>query len=314
MTAQTQIIQVQDKEHFHELRSKGVGASDVAPILGLSNYRTAVDVWMEKTGKKEPFEGNELTRAGSKIEKVVAEYFEEESGHRIIKKTTDDYLVVHPVHEFMRCHPDREYFHKDFKGRGALECKTGYYKDIVKGELPLDWFCQNQYQLGILGYKQGSIAWLTFHFGPSFDFEEFEFSSSYFEMMQNEVGNFWINHVLKDIPPPAVNSEDTLKLFPEHFTGKKLIATPELFNEYNELVRIKSKIKALEADLEHLSEPIKMAMEDAESVWYESKSIITWKKSKDSEMVDSEKLKKEFPEIYSQVTKVRQGGRRFLLK
>jgi len=312
MTAQTQIKAV-NKEHFHELRSQGIGASDVAPLLGLSKYKTPLELWMEKTGKKEPFAGNELTRAGTKLEKVVVEYFEEESGHRVIKKTADDYLVIHPDHDYIRCHPDREYYLKS-GGRGVLECKTGYYKSVEKGSLPLDWYTQNQYQLGILGYDTGSIAWMTFSFGPAFDWEEFAFDPVLFDHILNEAGQFWINHVLKDIPPAAINSEDTLKMFPEHVTGKRLEASDELFTSYLQILQTKEQIKALEADLDQLTEPIKMAMGDAESVYYNGEAILTWKKSKDSVMVDSDALKTKYPEIFAECSKVRSGARRFLIK
>ena len=41
-----------NNQDFTRERSKYLGGSDLGAILGLSKYRTAVDVWLEKTGKQ----------------------------------------------------------------------------------------------------------------------------------------------------------------------------------------------------------------------------------------------------------------------
>lgn len=40
-----------NNQDFTCKRSHFIGGSDLAAILGLSPYRTAVDVWLEKQGK-----------------------------------------------------------------------------------------------------------------------------------------------------------------------------------------------------------------------------------------------------------------------
>lgn len=42
-----------EKEWLEE-RKKGIGGSDAATILGLNPYKSNIDLWAEKTGKKEP--------------------------------------------------------------------------------------------------------------------------------------------------------------------------------------------------------------------------------------------------------------------
>ena len=295
-------------------RTSFIGASEVGACLGISHWRTPVDLWLEKTGRTKPFEGNELTKAGHKLEHAVSLYFEEESGHRVIKKTTEEYSVIHPIHDFIRCHPDREYFRTDGGGRGALELKTKYFNTPEKGDLPLDWYCQNQYQMGLLKLEHGSIAWLAFHFGPTFDYEEFGFDPQLFEWIVNKVGEFWHDYVIKDTPPPMQNTSDVLSLFPSHVKGKSIEATDETLKQIHGLKEIKVKLSSLQADFDHLSEPIKMLMEDAERLTYAGKDVLTWRKAKDSVRVDAQKLKTEYPEVYADVLQERQGSRRFLIK
>ena len=35
-----------DREVWHELRRKGIGGSDVAPIAGISRWKSPVEVWI----------------------------------------------------------------------------------------------------------------------------------------------------------------------------------------------------------------------------------------------------------------------------
>ena len=41
-----------NNQDFTTNRSKYLGGSDIGAILGFSKYRTALDVWLEKTGRE----------------------------------------------------------------------------------------------------------------------------------------------------------------------------------------------------------------------------------------------------------------------
>lgn len=56
-----------------------VGASDIAAVVGISPYKTALDVWAEKTGRAK-FEGNRPTRAGQVLEPGILALYAEEQG------------------------------------------------------------------------------------------------------------------------------------------------------------------------------------------------------------------------------------------
>nr|WP_263422590.1 YqaJ viral recombinase family protein [Vibrio penaeicida] len=47
-------ISKSETEGFQFQRRLGIGGTDVAPILGISPYRTPHDVWQEKTGRITP--------------------------------------------------------------------------------------------------------------------------------------------------------------------------------------------------------------------------------------------------------------------
>lgn len=307
-------MQQETKQQFHQSRSKGIGSSDIAAIIGVSPWKTKYQLWREKTGKEEVFDGNDLTEAGHMVEPVVASYFENRSGHRIIKKTAADYTVVHPDHDYIRVHPDREYFHKDETGRGTVECKSKYFQVPVKGELPLEWYTQLQYQIGTQGFKFGSIAWIAFNYGVKFDYEEFDFSPEFYDYLINEAGEFWVNNVLKDIPPPLTTASDVEKHYPSHEAGLTVEASQELYEIYRKAYEAKNRIKAIQADLEQYEESIKLAVGPAETVMYAGQTLLTWKKPKDSFTFDAKELLKDDEETYWKYAKPRKATRRLLLK
>lgn len=63
-----------------QLRQQYIGSSDAAAVCGIDPHRSAADVWMEKTGQAEPFEGNEHTERGNLLEPVVLDWAEKEIG------------------------------------------------------------------------------------------------------------------------------------------------------------------------------------------------------------------------------------------
>ena len=49
-------IKGMSREQWLKERKRGVGGSDVGKVLGVSEWGTAVDVWLEKTGRTAPVE------------------------------------------------------------------------------------------------------------------------------------------------------------------------------------------------------------------------------------------------------------------
>lgn len=64
------------REEWLAARSHTIGGSDIAAVIGISNWKTNVDLWMEKTGRKEPKDvTNELTIYGTKAEEHIRELY-----------------------------------------------------------------------------------------------------------------------------------------------------------------------------------------------------------------------------------------------
>jgi putative phage-type endonuclease len=290
-------------------RSRGIGASEISAVLGINQYKTPLKLWRIKVGLDEDDEGNVFTIAGNMLENAVADYFQEFSGHRVIKRSAKVYSVDHPTLSHIFCSPDREYFDKE-GGKGVLECKTTQ-KDIDKDDFPLDWFCQLQYQMGILGLKKGAIAWLKR--GLDFDYMEFDFDQEFFDTLVLRATDFWENHVLAGVEPPMINEDDVNLKYPVS-TELVIEATDEMVEVYHDIVKLDTEIKEKTKKLDFMKEQVKLSMKDAGRVDYSGQTLFTWKTSKDSFIVDGDKLEKNYPEVYKDVLKKKASSRPFLIK
>ncbi len=79
-----------NNQYFAQFRAKSLGGSDVAAILGLSPYRTAVDVWMEKTGKESTRIDSLPLRFGSFVEEFVASEYMRQSDCALVHGAEKD--------------------------------------------------------------------------------------------------------------------------------------------------------------------------------------------------------------------------------
>ena len=70
------IIKPKDHAEWLAEREKGIGASDVAAILGLSPWETAYSLWLKKTHQVEPEPENEAMLMGHLLEEVVVSWRE----------------------------------------------------------------------------------------------------------------------------------------------------------------------------------------------------------------------------------------------
>lgn len=91
-----------DRDAFHAERLTGIGGSDAAVALGLSPYRTPLELYYEKRGELPPFEGNEATHWGTLLEPVVRDEYARRTGRQV----TVPPLLRHPEHPYVIAHAD----------------------------------------------------------------------------------------------------------------------------------------------------------------------------------------------------------------
>lgn len=311
------VIKYKSREEWLQNRTLGIGASEVGTILGLNPFETPYQLWLRKTGRTLQKEETEAMLMGHLLEDAVAKRFAIETGVHIIKNTVDDFTVYNTEKPYLRVSPDRLFWGQGVKrndrNKGVLECKTTAMP-IDANSVPEHWFCQLQYQLGICEYSHGALAWI--YLGRrEFGMLQTEFDADFFEYLVARVNDFWQQHIVADVEPPAYRVEDVVLKYPYHTQGKAAEADNDLLAEVVQLKEVNEQLKEVKAKKEQLEADIKLAIGDAEMLVSSNDEVLaTWKAPKATRKFDEAAFKAASPNIYEQYCKEAQGARRFVLK
>lgn len=295
------------RDQWLALRRKGIGGSDIAAIMGVSKWKTPLDVYYEKVEGRQ-IEENKYMRAGRKLEAAVADYFADNTGALV--HVPPDQLYRHSKKPLFIASPDR--FYEASGTNNVLECKTSQ-KDVLEPEP--EWFCQLQWYLGVmshLGIEGGAIAWLVRGVDDGYKF--YERMPDYIAEMQETAEKFWRDHIEKRVPPEPRTESDIRQLFPSHVAGKIVEADNGTFAVYQMLASAKEDRKKVEKVEAELAERIKLVMRDAEALTFGGEVICTFKKDKDGKTFDAKAFAEKNPATYEKYCVPRTGARKLLVK
>lgn len=310
-----QVIRYKDRAEWLEGRKSGIGSSEIGTILGVNPWETPYQLWRRKKGLDAPKEENFAMKAGHYLEDAVAHFFADSTGVEIIKRSAEDFLVVNSLRDYLRVSPDRTFWlpnqvHND-DNKGILECKTTQMS-IDAESIPQHWYCQLQWQLGTAEMANGALAWLTQ--GREFGFVNYEFDQSFFEFMLEEADRFWTDYIIGDAVPDSASVEDVMIRSPRSTAGKVVEATEEISDLAARLVEKKATATTAAAEVEELTDKLKLFMGDAEALTYQGLTLATWKTGKDKTSFDGKKFQADHPDLVKSYMKTTPGNRTFLLK
>lgn len=192
-------ITITNESHWHELRAKHIGGSEVAALFGRSPYTTPWQLWMEKAGKLErPFD-ERWTRAGKFFEAGIAAWAADKWN-----------MNIHKVEEY---HTDDE-----TPGLGAtldyatddgvpVEIKFNHWKSAdwtcegdVLTQVPESYIWQVQHQLACYG---GDYGWLVAFIDGEPRRMKVRRSERIIQNIRKAVLDFWAS--ISNDKPPSVD-------------------------------------------------------------------------------------------------------------
>lgn len=197
-------IAASSRADWLQLRRQGLGASDAPAVLGVCPYRTALEVFYEKT-RQGPVPDIELPAddprtIGALMESVVAKLYMQKTGQRAVEPTLG--VWCHPDRPWLRCTPDR-LIYRGLGQIGPLEIKTsttweGWGPD-GSDRVPLNYFVQVQHQMLTLGVDFAQLVVLIC--GRDLRVYEFTPRLEAWEAISVELTRFWQEHVLVHAAP-----------------------------------------------------------------------------------------------------------------
>jgi putative phage-type endonuclease len=304
-------------QDFSVDRSKYIGGSDIGAILGLSKFRTPLEVWMEKTGKEVRQLDSLPLRFGSFAEEFVASEYARATNFELLH---DESIYIHPTHPMMSAHVDR-FILGDGLNKPAtrlLECKTanpfarGEWGEPGTDQVPMSYLCQCIWYMAITGIEQCDLAVL---FGNSdFRIYEIERDLELEAIVIEKALHFWNDYVLKDIAPPAQTEGDYQALFKKTDPSKTIEANPKTVELIRQLQSLSTQSGDVDEQITQIKQHIMNEMKEAEVLSYQGNVIATWKAPKPSFRLDSKRLETEEKEIFERFKMPVQNSRRLVIK
>lgn len=158
------------REAWLQCRQDGIGGSDAACTIGKNKYKSNVDLWLEKTGRKKPADvsNDPAVAFGTNAEPVLRQLFALQfPQYRVIYHPYRMY--ADEKRPFLYATLDGELYDRDSGAQGVLEIKTctiqnGAQWDEWDGRVPDAYYIQILHQLAATGRSFAILyACLRYH-------------------------------------------------------------------------------------------------------------------------------------------------------
>ena len=307
------VVSMENKQEWLRERKNYIGGSDLGAICGLNPYRTALDVYLDKTSDDITEETSPAMRWGNLLEDVIAEEYGRISSCRIEQPSQP---IIHSKYKFLGANIDRWVISSDLPY--ILECKTaGFTKSKEWGEqgtdqIPESYLIQVAYYASICNVPKVDIAVLIG--GQDFRIYTYKRNKELEEKLIKIACNFWYNHIEKRIPPKCVNTRDTFNLFPQS-NYHEIVAEDNIIEKLEELKMAKLAEEQIQETIEKLKVEIQEFMRDYDLLIDNQGNVIaTWKNTAPRSFFDLKRFKEEAKELYLKYTNYTKQSRVFLIK
>ena len=305
-------------------RSKFLGGSDAAAVMGLSPWATPVELWMQKTGRKPKAEPDARQRKiyerGHRLEPFIRDM--------VIDKLRDQGVEVEllacnarycdPEHDFLSCEIDfellltgtvqigdelvaldREHVNADAKSVSGFARKK--WGEENTEDVPIEYAAQFTHGLMITGRRYCLVAALR-----SFDDVDIYWTvrdDETIAAMRPKLVSFWLDHVVADVPPDPMVFDDIKALFPTD-NGEVAEATPEIA----EMVGQYRVVSAQMSELRKVADELKFRIADYISpcsiLAHQGQQLMTWKGQTDTRL-DIEAFRAAHPDLFTQYARTK---------
>lgn len=306
-------------------RRRHITATDVAAILGVSPWRTQMQVWLDKKGLIEQ-QDSEAMRWGRKLERIILEVYSESVGEEL--RLFEYVFTPSTVQPLLGASLDAQWVGGDHR---PVDAKNVRYKDPKywgnpeTGDVPTYYAAQLAVQMHVTDTECADLAVLFS--GNRAERFTVERDKELEEIILEQVGEWWERHIVKDEPPPVDGSERTRKWLTSRFqksTGLMIPPKAEHYAYARRIARIKDFQKRMAEERARCEAVLMEAIGAAEGL----EGLATWKFDKESKALDEDAYIRELERIITGIpglgisvndlresfTKPKPPVRRFLLK
>ena len=261
-----------------EDRKLGIGGSDMPIILGISNYKTPYQLYLEKIGEAEStYEDTELQYWGHQLEPIIVQEFMKRN-NVTVQESPDSY--VHPFHDFLRGNLDG--FIPELNAVLEVKCSNQFmakeWGEEGSDVIPMQYLVQVAHYCAVTNADCAYIAVLI----GGHDYREFKYTRDL--VLEGKIidaaKKFW-ECVQNKTPPEPINQVDLRLMYPKHDPEKTLTINNNVAEQLTTLTETRFKIKQLSEVEEKYKFNIMQFMQDAECLTDQSgRPIVSWKANK----------------------------------
>lgn len=275
-------------------RTKYLGGSDVAGILGISPWRTPLEVYLDKVQPRikpvDPSKQKVFTR-GQRMEPYVIDLLSEETGLEIIHRGN---RYIHRDYGFIAAEIDAEAATgENIEIKTVSPFKAKEWGEVQTDAIPVHYTAQAMHGL-MVTEKQVCVFGVLIG-GDDFRIYRVERDEETIQAILEKEVSFW-DRVINLSPPEATTVSDISLMF-EKDAGSSIEADGKALALFNDLRDMKSRCKSLEAEIAVSEEKLKLYMQEHSILTLDGKPICTWK-SQVSSRFDQKLFQVEHPDLY----------------
>lgn len=297
------------REEWLKVRKLGLGGSDMSAVLGVNQWRSPLDVWLDKTSDTVEEKESEPMYWGTILEDIVAQEFAKRTGYKV---RNNNFTLQSEEYPYLLANIDREIVGAD----AGLECKTAnaFKAEEWQGDnVPDAYYIQCQHYMAVTGKASWWIACLVG--GNTFYYKEIKRNDEVIRAIIDTGREFWHLVETKTMPAPDDSKAcgEALKKLYKHSNGKAI----ELSAKYNNVIVDYLELKEQLAELETKKRGIENLLKDALGENEKGscgEHYVSWKSSKPRETFDSKRFKSDHPDLYTNYIKQGEPSRRFEVK
>jgi putative phage-type endonuclease len=285
-------------------RRLGVGGSDAAAAVGLSKFKTPLQLYQEKRGEieEQDLSGNQFIEFGCRLEPVLSDAYTARTGIKIARVNR---ILKHPDHPWMLASLDRRAIGAphgvELKTAGAWAARdTDEWGESGSDIIPLAYAIQVAHYYAVTSFKTFHVAALLG--GNDFRIYHIPRNEELIAILIEREAEFW-EHVKSGIPPPSITYADACAKFPRHLVGTAIEATPEIVQAEAALRDARRRVRDDKAEIEKIQLILGEFMGENEALTCNGVTLETWKQQL-STRLDIERLEREQPDIYNTYLKV----------
>lgn len=306
-----ELIRCETDDEWREQRNKGIGGSDVAALMGLSPWKTPLQLWLEKTGREQPEDISErpYVRFGVLMEPVIGDWYKKEYKSMQVRRVNAMCRSIsRPWAQASLDYEIKDYVSETW---GVLEIKTARSSKDWDDGVPLYYQTQVLHYLSVTGREYAHVA---VFFRDTCEFKVFLVlpDKDDLEAVAKAVDSFWHDYVEAD-QMPAVEGSDTGTLARLFESSGEILPADEpdeldgLIISYRAALESEKQAKAQKDTYAAKIQQLIGNNKGLETMRYRVTSV----RSKRA-VFDSKRFREEHPDTYAQYTTetVRNGGLR----